>query len=108
MAAPIFFRPLMGNGSSLPRVFGGAAVGALAGSILFFVASNLAVWAYSGYYPPSAAGLGECFLAALPFFRFTALGDLAFAMTLFGAWACIARAATLLQPARAETTAVAA
>ncbi len=39
------------------------------GPTSFFVVSNYAVWAGSSMYPHSLAGLGECFVAALPFYR---------------------------------------
>jgi hypothetical protein len=51
---------------------------ALAMSILFFVSTNLAVW--TQWYPMNVEGLGACFLAALPFFKFTILGNLLFSM----------------------------
>lgn len=64
---------------------------ALAGSLFFFVASNLAVWAFSGWYPPTLDGLAACFLAALPFFQYTLAGDLLWAGVLFGGYALIAQ-----------------
>ncbi|MFO0916172.1 MAG: DUF6580 family putative transport protein [Pirellulales bacterium] len=59
---------------------------ALAGSVLFFVGSNVAVWATASWYPSTAAGLAECLLNGLPFFRYTLLGDLTFALGSFAAW----------------------
>ena len=40
----------------------------LVGSILFFIVTNFGVW-LTGWYPQTAAGLSECFIAAIPFFR---------------------------------------
>ena len=34
----------------------------------FFLLSNFAVWAEGGLYPHSVAGLGACYLAAVPFY----------------------------------------
>lgn len=68
---------------------------ALASSMLFFAASNAAVWAWSGMYDHSGAGLLDCFVSALPFFRHTILGDLAFSLSLFALYA----AATAARPA---------
>jgi hypothetical protein len=48
----------------------------LAGSALFFLVSNFGVWASGSLYPPTAAGLAQCYLAALPFFRNTLASDL--------------------------------
>jgi hypothetical protein len=63
----------------------GAVVGAsLAGSTLFFVVTNLGVWAYDGLYPPTAQGLLTCYVAALPFYGNSVLADLCYAGLLFG------------------------
>ena len=45
------------------------AAGALLGPTSFFLMSNFAVWAVSAMYPRTLAGLGTCFVAALPFYR---------------------------------------
>ena len=56
-------------------------------SLVFFAISNLAVWAFSGMYPPTWQGLTACFVAALPFLDKTVLGDLVWTGVLFGgAW----------------------
>jgi hypothetical protein len=60
---------------------------ALAGSTLFFVVTNFGVWATGALYPRTAAGLVECYVAALPFFRNTLLGDVCYAALLFGGFA---------------------
>lgn len=59
----------------------GASLGA---SSLFFIITNFAVWAGSPYYAQSMAGLGSCYLAALPFFHSGVLGDLFFSSVFFG------------------------
>jgi len=60
----------------------------VASSLAFFVISNLAVWAFSGMYPPTMAGLTQCYVAALPFLDKTVMGDLLWTAVLFGgAWA---------------------
>jgi hypothetical protein len=61
-----------------------ALVGAsLASSVLFFVTTNFAVWALGSIYESSPAGLSQCFVRALPFFRYTLAGDLFFSFALF-------------------------
>src|SRR5512143_909934 len=56
-------------------------------SVLFFLLSNGAVWAFSGMYPLSLSGLAQCYVAALPFLDKTILGDLFWTGVLFGgAW----------------------
>jgi hypothetical protein len=56
----------------------------LLSSVLFFAITNFGVWMSSNLYPHTSAGLGECFIAALPFFHWTVIGDLFFAGVLFG------------------------
>jgi len=64
--------PLMGP---LMGQFAGAS---LLMSTVFFLLTNGAVWWMGFGYPPTMAGLGECYLAGLPFYRWTVLGDLFF------------------------------
>jgi hypothetical protein len=45
------------------------AVAALLGPTSFWIASDYAVWASGGMYPHTLAGLGACYLAAIPFYR---------------------------------------
>ena len=40
---------------------------------------------------PHAGGLGNCYIAAIPFFRNTLISDLAYAGILFGAHALLSR-----------------
>ncbi len=57
-------------------------------SLVFFGASNFAVWAFSGMYSLDFAGLTQCYIAALPFLQNTVGGDLFWTAVLFGgAWA---------------------
>ncbi len=56
-------------------------------SLLFWALSNGAVWTFSGMYPPTLAGLTECYVLALPFLDKTLLGDVFWNAVLFGgAW----------------------
>jgi hypothetical protein len=68
---------------SVPRL----ALAALASSILFFIVSNLGVWAVSGMYGHTLAGLAACYVAAIPFFQDTVAGDLFYAALLFSGFA---------------------
>lgn len=63
----------------------------VAGSLLFFVTTNVAVWAQGGMYPKTVDGLVECFVAAIPFFQNSLVGDLLWSGVLFGGWALAAR-----------------
>jgi len=62
---------------------------AVASSILFYVVTNFAVWAAGTLYPLTWTGLTACYVAALPFFRNSLLGDLGFAAVLFGGFALL-------------------
>lgn len=57
---------------------GRLGLGAMAGSVLFFLSTNWAVWMWSGIYPATWAGLGQSYLMAIPFFKHTLAGDLLF------------------------------
>jgi hypothetical protein len=45
------------------------AAGVILGPTAFFIVSNYAVWASGAMYPQTLAGLRDCFIAALPFYR---------------------------------------
>ena len=115
--------------SSLPFVYGCLALNVLIGrwlltrsasplrigaasllaAVQFFLLTNFGVWLTAALnpaaalmpYPPTWAGLVECYTAALPFFRGTLAGDLLYSAALFGAFAWL----TARAPA-AETTRV--
>lgn len=58
--------------------------GTLLGSILFFLITNAAVWAFGTMYPHNLTGLFESYTMAMPFFRNSLLGDLFFVGILVG------------------------
>jgi hypothetical protein len=74
----------------LMRRFGPARAvvpAALSCSLFFFATTNFAVWAFSSMYSLDIAGLTQCYVAALPFLKYTVAGDLFWAAVLFGgAW----------------------
>lgn len=57
---------------------------ALGASIIFFLVSNFGVWISTNMYPRTWEGLTTCYIAGLPFFKNTLLGDLVYSATLFG------------------------
>jgi hypothetical protein len=61
----------------------------LAGSVLFFMVTNFAVWLWDPLYPKTGAGLAACYAAGIPFFRWTALGTLFYSALLFGGFALL-------------------
>jgi hypothetical protein len=80
------------------------------GSLQFFLITNFGVWygslgLPSAMYPPTTAGLLECYAMGLPFLGYTLLGDLSFSAALFGAHAWLAGAAAEPQAAAEEVRA---
>lgn len=75
------------------RASGGRVLGAaLGGTALFFLLSNFAVWltAFSvPGYPACNAGLLPCYVAALPFLKWSLAGTLVYAAALFGGFALL-------------------
>jgi len=61
----------------------GSSLGA---SVLFYLVTNFAVWAFGSMYAPNFAGLIQCYVAAIPFFRNTLMGDLFYVSVLFGSY----------------------
>lgn len=61
--------------------------GALGSGLIFFIVSNFGTWIASGMYPPTFAGLVECYYMALPFLRTSLLADAMFSIVLFGTFA---------------------
>lgn len=61
-------------------------IGALSASIIFFAITNLAVWAFTPWYPKTPAGLYQAYALAVPFFRNMLLGDIFFTVLLFSLW----------------------
>lgn len=64
---------------------GSLALAGLASSIIFFLVSNLGVWALSAM-PKNLGTLMLTYQMGLPFFHYTLLGDFVFISVLFGAW----------------------
>ncbi len=75
----------------------------LSASALFFLASNLGAWLIPEMnYPRNFAGLLSCYVAGIPYIRYTILADLAGTAVLFGLGALVVRARHVL-PARAAS-----
>lgn len=56
----------------------------LSSSLMFFLVTNFAVWAFTPIYAADAAGLVKCYIAALPFLRNMITGDVFWGLVLFG------------------------
>ncbi len=83
------------RGTRSPWRLGGAS---LLASVQFFLVTNFGVWAQWNMYPPTLAGLVQCYAAGLPFFQYTVLGDLTFVAVMFGAQAVAMRVSPRLHP----------
>ena len=96
--ACIVLTTLMGFGLR-GKVTGARVLGySLAGSVLFFVASNFATWATAA--PGLGAcslSLGSCYVAGIPFFQWTLLGTLFYSALLFGGFALLRQRVPQLQ-----------
>lgn len=74
---------LLGGYIKKHGLLGRVVVGGIGASVLFFIVSNFGVWISSGMYAHSIAGLVDCYVMALPFFRATLASDLVFTASFF-------------------------
>lgn len=63
----------------------------LSASVLFFVVTNFGEWVFQPWYPKNAAGFVASYVAAIPFFRNTLIGDALYTTLLFGGFALLER-----------------
>ncbi|MES2392563.1 MAG: DUF6580 family putative transport protein [Acidobacteriota bacterium] len=73
------------------------AAGVLASATSFFLLSNFAVWMFSVMYPHTAAGLGVCYAAGLPFYFNDLASTSIVAGALFGLPVAAAKLTEVLQ-----------
>ena len=85
-----------------PLWIGGMAV---LSSLQFFVITNFGCWLWTmrEHYARSFDGLVECFVKAIPFYRGTFVGDLAYSALFFGIYAAVASAERAKAAAAEET-----
>jgi hypothetical protein len=58
----------------------------IASSVLFFFLTNFGAWLTSPLYAKTAEGLMQAFVAGIPFFQNSLLGNMAYAMVIFGGY----------------------
>lgn len=63
----------------------------LGSSVIFFILTNFGVWAISGLYPHTFSGLTACYIAAIPFFQNSLLGDLFYNLIFMGGYLALHR-----------------
>lgn len=71
---------------------GALAAGSLAGSLIFYLLTNLGVFFFQDMYPKTAQGLLQCYVMALPFLRNAVAGDLFYTAAVFGIFLAARRA----------------
>jgi hypothetical protein len=86
---------LLGRWLCSRRQFVPIALATVAGAVQFFVITNFACWVL--YYPHTLEGLCGCYIAAIPFFHNTLIGDMAFTTVLFGGLALAETLAPILR-----------
>jgi hypothetical protein len=88
LAVYISFALIVAIGFTLQkkRTVSRIVVASISSSVLFFVITNFAFWLTGVYYPMNIAGIAECYVAAIPFFQNTLLGDLVYTGIFFGAF----------------------
>lgn len=96
LATPVLLSGLLRRRLSFesrPAVATAGLVGAsLGASLFFFTVTNFASWLFFGTYSHDVAGLTQCYVQAIPFFRYTLAGDLLFAFVLFGGYSLVLHA----------------
>lgn len=99
LAAPVALRGFLRRFLDPRQASPARAVGKVAGlvgcslcaSLAFFFATNFGSWLWFAMYDHTWAGLVQCYVQALPFFRYTLTGDLFFSLVLFGGYATAAQ-----------------
>jgi hypothetical protein len=71
--------------------FSRIAFAVIISSLLFFAVTNFGAWFTSGLYPMTMDGLLQAYIAAIPFFQNSLLGNMVFATLLFGGFALLQR-----------------
>lgn len=63
----------------------------IASSVLFFLLTNFGAWMMSGIYPQTSSGLMQAYVAGIPFFQNSLIGNLAYSAIIFGGFAFLQR-----------------
>ena len=87
MTLPVLIGVWLQRIRSWPTWILAGPLAALVSSTVFYLLTNLAVWAFENHYPHTLAGLAESYFAGIPFYRWMAAGDLIYTATLFGCYA---------------------
>ena len=66
------------------------AASAICCSVVSLLTINFMVWLTSAWYAKTLTGLCQCYLAALPFFKYRMAGDVCYVAVIFGVYALVA------------------
>ena len=95
LLVPVVFRSVLQRRLSPMRLI----TCSLASSVIFFTATNVAVWGLGDWYPHTLAGVYSCIVAAIPFLRNTVCGDLVFSTAIFCTYVAVIRMRAAAQTA---------
>jgi hypothetical protein len=86
MTIPVWLgRRLRSCGSTKTAIWRWLACGFVPATI-FWVVTNFAVWAFQSDYEKTLLGLGQCYWAAIPFYRWMLAGDVFYLAVLASCW----------------------
>jgi hypothetical protein len=109
MAAVIYTAtawPVLLGGRLVPGKAWQAVIGsALASSLVFYFTTNFAHWCLTNDYPHTLAGLTACYAAALPFYRWMPVGDVAWSVALFAGLSAVRAPLAKVQATRGTAAA---
>ena len=94
----MLFRSFIRNHKSLLS----GVIGTVLASVLFFFITNFAVWFGTNMYTKDLAGLINCYIAGIPFYRNTLMGDLFFTGLLAGGYELITHRIKELLPQKIQ------
>ena len=89
LTLPVWFGRLQRGESARSVQMARWAAFSLLPATLFYLATNFAVWAFQSDYEKTLAGLGQCYWAAVPFYRWMIAGDVFYLSVMLG---CLALA----------------
>ena len=78
------------------------AAGVFASATSFFLLSNFIVWAGGGMYPRNLAGLGDCYVAGVPFYANDLVSTALVATAVFGIPVLAARLVAMVRAAQSS------
>ena len=84
MIFPVFLGKLLARGRGKWSIVWRWGVCSVVPAMIFFFVTNFAVWAFESDYSRNAAGLVQCYVAAIPFLRWMIAGDMFYMAVLFG------------------------